>query len=68
MARWEERRVDAADIDALVAAGYTPLQARLLAVRGVSAAEAAAFFAPSLAHLARPADLPGVTDAVQTKC
>ena len=66
MARWEERRVDAVDIDALVAAGYTPLQARLLAVRGVSAAEAAAFFAPSLVDLARPADLPGVADAVQT--
>ena len=63
MAQWEEKRVDAACVDALTAAGYSPLQARLLAVRGISAATVDAFFAPSLANLASPKALPGVSEA-----
>ena len=64
MSEWRERSVDAACVDALVSAGYSPLQARLLAIRGVSAETVGEFFAPSLGNLVDPAELPGVVEAV----
>ncbi len=60
---WRERAVDAAARDALVAVGYSPLQARLLVLRGVTAGTADAFFEPSLTDLAAPEELPGVAEA-----
>lgn len=42
------------------AAGYPRLLARLLALRGVSVESAAKYFAPSLADLANPCELPGI--------
>ncbi len=60
---WKERAVDSAIIDALVAAGYTPLQARLLALRGVTAESATDFFEPSCKCLLPATDLPGVKEA-----
>ncbi len=61
--RWRERAVDAAARDALVAAGFSPLQARLLALRGVTAETADAYFSPALSALAAPHELPGVAEA-----
>ena len=57
---WAEREAPAALASALVAAGYDPLLARLLAARGIGAQDAEAYFSPSIADLASPSDLPGV--------
>ena len=65
MAFWRERSADAAAVEGLVGLGLSPLQARLLAVRGVSAATLEGFLHPSMADLASPTDLPGVDEAAK---
>lgn len=62
---WCERRFPADRAEALEAAGFPPLLARLLAARGVEARDADSYFSPSLTELAPPDDLPGVADAVE---
>lgn len=64
-AAWRVRACDAACVAALEAAGTPPLLARLLASRGVTADGREAFFDPSLARLARPEALPGISEAVR---
>lgn len=64
-ATWRVRACDAACVAALEAAGTPPLLARLLASRGVTAEGREAFFDPSLARLARPEALPGISEAVR---
>ena len=63
---WKEREVSEDIVAELVAAGYSRLLARLLAVRGVTAADADAYFTPALKDLAKPDELPGVEPAVET--
>lgn len=60
LSRWRERVADDAEVVRLEAAGYPRLLARLLALRGVSVESAAKYFAPSIADLANPCDLPGI--------
>ena len=63
MAEWVEKPVDRETVEALVAAGYPRLLARLLASRGVTADSADEYFSPSWKRLS-PADaLPGITTA-----
>jgi len=62
---WAEREAPAALVSALEAAGYSAVQARILAARGIGAQEAEAYFAPSIAHLASPSELPGVDRAAE---
>ena len=62
---WREREFDATVQAALVALGYPPIMARLLAARGITADGSAEYFDPSLKRLARPQQLPGVAEAVK---
>ncbi len=65
---WRERRFDETDktrAEAFESAGLPPILARLLASRGVTEEGREAFLDPSLIRLARPNDLPGITDAVR---
>ncbi len=63
--RWLFRNPDAALVNALTAAGYTSLQAKLLVQRGVSdSAAATRFLSGSLADLPDPFLLLGMTAAV----
>lgn len=64
MADWIEKPVDEALAAALAAAGHTPLQARLLALRGISPDAVASFLNPTLAGLVDPYELPQVEAAV----
>ena len=63
MSGWRERPVDPACVAALAAAGFSPLQARLLALRGVTPAAVEGYLHPSLQALAAPEELPGVAEA-----
>jgi len=63
VADWIEREVDRSIVAELEAAGHPRLMARLLALRGVTAACAEEYFAPSLRGLAAPDELPGVAEA-----
>ena len=58
-----EKTVDGSVVADLVATGLEPLQARLLALRGVTAATLDGYLRPSLDSLASPSDLPGVQAA-----
>lgn len=64
-ARWRERAHDEAQVDKLSAAGLAPVVARVLSARGLTADAVEEFFDPALARLARAADLPGITAAVE---
>ena len=61
---WKERAVDLSVRQALEEKGISPILARLLAARGLTADSLDAFFDPALARLARAADLPGISGAV----
>ncbi|MBO7206212.1 MAG: DHH family phosphoesterase, partial [Kiritimatiellae bacterium] len=61
---WKEREVSEAEVASLVRAGESPLMARLLALRGVSADTLEAFFNPSHKNLLPPSLLPGIAEAV----
>ena len=63
MSDWLEKPVEATRVETLVAAGFTPLQARLLALRGICPAEVEDYFNPTLSRLADPGQLPGVEEA-----
>ena len=63
MSGWRERPVDPGQVAALAAAGFSPLQARLLALRGVTPAAVEGYLHPSLQALAAPEELPGVAEA-----
>lgn len=60
LSRWRERVADGAQVARLEAAGYPRLLARLLALRGITAETAAKYFAPSVADLVKPCELPGI--------
>jgi len=62
---WAEREAPATLVSALVAAGYGPLVARLLAARGIGSQEAQAYFSPSISSLASPSELPGIDRAAE---
>lgn len=62
-ARIVEREADAAAVEGLVLTGFSPLQARLLALRGVTAADCARFMEPSLADVPSLPPLPGAAEA-----
>ena len=61
---WKEREVSEADAALLVRAGESPLMARLLALRGVTADTLEDFFNPSHKNLLPPGRLPGIDEAV----
>ena len=61
---WVEKAVDGRSVDELVAAGFSPLAARLLALRGVSPGNVGSYLTPSHRDLAAPSELPGVAAAV----
>ena len=64
--RWSFANPDAAQVEALRAeAKVSPIVARLLALRGVTTAEAARFLSPSLDHLHSPYLMRGMTAAVE---
>lgn len=58
-----EKNIDGSVVADLVATGLEPLQARLLALRGVTAATLDGYLRPSLDSLLSPVDLPGVREA-----
>ncbi len=60
---WKERGASEEVVAGLIAAGYPPLMARLLAIRGVTGETAEEYFSPSLRSLAAPSELPGVDEA-----
>ena len=62
---WQEKAFDEVEVSRLEAAGYPRLLARLLAVRGVSAAELDEYFHPSLSRLSSPDSLPGIAAATE---
>jgi single-stranded-DNA-specific exonuclease len=62
---WRMREADPAVSQEWEDRGYAPILASLLAVRGVKAEEAEAFFDPSLSRLVEPERLPGITRAVE---
>ena len=64
-ASWRERTYDATLAAELAAAGLSPVLARLLAIRGIAAAELEAFFSPTLKQLLPPDSLPGIAEAVR---
>lgn len=64
-ARWRERAHDEAQADKLSAVGLSPVVARVLSARGLTADAIEEFFDPALARLVSAADLPGVTAAVE---
>ena len=61
---WKEREVSGAETALLVRAGESPLMARLLALRGVTADTLEEFFNPSHKNLLPPGRLPGIDEAV----
>ena len=61
---WKERLADETLVADLVGRGFSPLQARILALRGISAATVDAYFNPKLADLSKPDELPGIREAV----
>ena len=61
---WKEKKPDEAALASLLEAGIEPLVARLMANRGISAADVAGYLNPSLSALAKPDSLPGVSNAV----
>lgn len=64
--RWSFSNPDAAQVEALSAeANVSPLLALLLALRGITAANAATFLSPSLDHLHSPYLMRGMTAAVE---
>ena len=64
--RWSFSSPDAVQVEALRAeAKVSPIVARLLALRGITAAEAANFLSPSLDHLHSPYLMRGMTAAVE---
>ncbi|MGZ4843343.1 MAG: single-stranded-DNA-specific exonuclease RecJ [Candidatus Angelobacter sp.] len=64
--RWSFSSPDAVQVEALRAeAKVSPIVARLLALRGITAAEAANFLSPSLDHLHSPSLMRGMTAAVE---
>ncbi len=63
---WQERAVDGDLVAALAATGLTPVQARLLALRGVTVETVGHFFSPSMKSLAQPSELPGIAEAAAT--
>jgi single-stranded-DNA-specific exonuclease len=64
--RWSFSKPDAAQVEALSAeANVSPIVARLLVLRGITAANAAAFLSPSLDHLLSPYLMRGMTAAVE---
>src|SRR6202045_720077 len=64
--RWSFSNPDAAQVEALrVEANVSPIVARLLALRGITAANAANFLSPSLEHLHSPYLMRGMTAAVE---
>lgn len=64
--RWSFSNPDAAQVEALSAeANVSPLLARLLALRGITAANASTFLSPSLDHLHSPYLMRGMTAAVE---
>jgi len=63
--RWSFSNPDAAQVEALYAeAKVSPIVARLLALRGITPANAANFLSPSLDHLHSPNLMRGMTAAV----
>src|ERR1044071_3066300 len=65
ISRWSFAKPDPALVEALrVEAKVSPIVARLLAVRGVTAATAANYLSPSLDHLPSPYLMRGMTAAV----
>jgi single-stranded-DNA-specific exonuclease len=64
--RWSFSNPDAAQVEALCAeTKVSPIVARLLALRGIGAANAANFLSPSLDHLHSPYLMRGMTAAVE---
>ena len=64
--RWSFSNPDAAQVEALCAeAKVSPVVARLLALRGITPANAANFLSPSLDHLHSPYLMRGMTAAVE---
>ena len=64
--RWSFSNPDAGQVEALCAeAKVSPIVARLLALRGITAANAANFLSPSLDHLHSPYLMRGMTTAVE---
>src|SRR5712675_1506310 len=64
--RWSFSNPDAAQVETLrVEAKVSPIVARLLALRGITAANAANFLSPSLDHLHSPYLMRGMTAAVE---
>jgi single-stranded-DNA-specific exonuclease len=63
---WSFSNPDAAQVEALrIEAKVSPIVARLLALRGITAANAANFLSPSLDHLHSPYLMRGMTAAVE---
>ncbi|MGN0855584.1 MAG: DHH family phosphoesterase [Kiritimatiellia bacterium] len=65
MSGWIEKPVDAAKVEALAAEGLSALQARLLALRGVTPATLGDYLNPTLEGLAAPGELPQVEAAAE---
>lgn len=65
MSGWIEKPVDEAKVGALAAVGLSPLQARLLALRGVTPATLKDYLNPTLAGLAEPGELPRIEAAAE---
>ena len=64
--RWSFSSPDAVQVEALRAeAKVSPIIARLLALRGITAAQAANFLSPSLDHLHSPYLMRGMNAAVE---
>ncbi|HEY5029522.1 MAG TPA: single-stranded-DNA-specific exonuclease RecJ [Candidatus Angelobacter sp.] len=64
--RWSFANPDTVQVEALCAqAKVSPIVARLLALRGITAADAATFLSPSLDHLHSPYLMRGMTAAVE---
>lgn len=62
---WVERQADESAVAGLVAAGESPLFARLLALRGVTAETRTLFRSPKWSDIPEPDELPGVVDAAR---
>lgn len=63
MLAWIEKEVDPASVRELTDAGFAPLLARLLALRGVTPETAETYFAPNLRELSSVGSLPGAEAA-----
>ena len=63
MSQWIERSADEDAVAALIAEGETPLIARLLALRGVTAQTLEQYRRPKWSDLPPPDELPGIADA-----